>query len=50
MFSLQGALNHPRKRQESQITRTFGVEWEARDMGRDRNQAWAISTVPEELV
>ena len=33
-----------------QITRTFGVEWEARDMGRDRNQAWAISTVPEELV
>ncbi|PRY63312.1 conjugative relaxase-like TrwC/TraI family protein [Knoellia remsis] len=33
-----------------QMTRTFGVEWEARDMGRDRNPAWAISTVPEELV
>jgi hypothetical protein len=27
------------------MTRTFGVEWEARDMGRDRNPAWAISTV-----
>lgn len=32
------------------MTRSFGVEWEARDMGRDRNPAWAISTVPEELV
>ncbi|HJC29067.1 MobF family relaxase [Nocardioides sp. L-11A] len=32
------------------MTRTFGVEWEARDMGRDRNPAWAVSTVPEELV
>nr|WP_240945425.1 MobF family relaxase [Rhodococcus sp. HNM0569] len=32
------------------MTRTFGVEWEARDMGRDRNPAWAISSVPEELV
>lgn len=32
------------------MTRTFGVEWEARDMGRDRNPAWAISTVPEGLV
>lgn len=32
------------------LTRTFGVEWETRDMGRDRNPAWAISTVPEELV
>ena len=32
------------------MTRTFGVEWEARDMGRDRNPAWSISTVPEELV
>ena len=32
------------------MTRTFGVEWEARDMGRDRNPAWAISTVPEELL
>ena len=32
------------------MTRTFGVEWETRDMGRDRNPAWAISVVPEELV
>ena len=32
------------------MTRTFGVVWEARDMGRDRNSAWAISAVPEELV
>ena len=32
------------------MTRTFGVAWEARDMGRDRNPAWAISSVPEELV
>lgn len=32
------------------MTRTFGVEWESRDMGRDRNPAWAISAVPETLV
>ena len=32
------------------MTRTFGVEWEARDMGRDRNPAWAITSVPQELV
>ncbi|PWD97402.1 conjugal transfer protein [Dietzia maris] len=32
------------------MTRTFGVEWEARGMGRDRNPAWAIASVPEELV
>jgi len=32
------------------MTRTFGVEWEARDRGRDRNPAWAITGVPEELV
>jgi conjugative relaxase-like TrwC/TraI family protein len=32
------------------LTRMFGVEWEARDMGRDRNPAWAIVGVPEELV
>src|SRR5690625_1521013 len=32
------------------MTRAFGVEWEARDMGRDRNPAWAITGVPEELV
>lgn len=32
------------------LTRAFGVEWEAREMGRDRNPAWAIASVPEELV
>ncbi len=32
------------------MTRIFGVEWEARDMGRDRNPAWAITAVPETLV
>ncbi|WP_087015928.1 MobF family relaxase [Leucobacter sp. 7(1)] len=32
------------------LTRTLGVAWEAREMGRDRNPAWAITTVPEELV
>lgn len=32
------------------MTRTFGFEWEARDMGRDRNPAWAIRSVPEELI
>lgn len=32
------------------MNRTFGVEWEPRDMGRDRNPAWAITTVPESLV
>ena len=32
------------------LTRAFGVAWEARNMGRDRNPAWAIATVPEEMV
>ena len=32
------------------MTRTFGVEWESREMGRDRNPAWAISAVPEVLL
>src|SRR5690625_922853 len=32
------------------MTRTFGGEWESREMGRDRNPAWAISAVPEVLV
>ena len=32
------------------LTRMFGVSWEARDMGKDRNPAWAITTVPESLV
>lgn len=32
------------------FTRSFGVSWEARDMGRDRNPAWAITGVPEALI
>ncbi len=32
------------------LTQAFGVEWEAREMGRDRNPAWAVASVPEELV
>ncbi|RCS82583.1 MobF family relaxase [Brachybacterium alimentarium] len=29
---------------------TLGVEWEARDRGRDRNPAWEITGVSEELI
>ncbi|WP_300081988.1 MobF family relaxase [Propioniciclava sp.] len=32
------------------MTRTFGVSWESREMGRDRNPSWAITNVPEQLV
>ncbi|MBO1902493.1 relaxase domain-containing protein [Leucobacter weissii] len=32
------------------LTRMLGVEWEAREQGRDRNPAWAVASVPEELV
>lgn len=32
------------------LTRLFGVEWETRDRGRDRNAAWAIAKVPEHLM
>ncbi len=32
------------------MTRTFGVSWEAREMGRDHNPAWAIAEVPDELI
>lgn len=32
------------------LTRTLGVEWEAREQGRDRNPAWAVVGLPEELV
>lgn len=32
------------------LTRTLGVTWEAREKGRDRNPAWSITTVPEELI
>ena len=32
------------------LTRMLGIEWESRARGRDRNPAWAITGVPEELV
>ncbi len=32
------------------LTRSLGVRWEARERGRDRHPAWAISSVPEALV
>ncbi|NUP74401.1 MAG: relaxase domain-containing protein [Sinomonas sp.] len=32
------------------MTRALGVGWEQRERGRDRNPAWAITGVPEELV
>lgn len=32
------------------LTRVLGVEWESRSRGRDRNPAWAITTVPESLI
>lgn len=32
------------------LTRTLGVSWEARDRGRDRNPARAVTGVPEALV
>lgn len=32
------------------LTRTLGVEWEARERGRDRNPAWSIASVPQALV
>jgi conjugative relaxase-like TrwC/TraI family protein len=32
------------------LTRMLGVDWEAREQGRDRNPAWAVVGVPEELV
>ncbi|WP_396290676.1 MobF family relaxase [Curtobacterium sp. KT1] len=32
------------------ITGTFGIEWEARARGRDRNPAWELAPVPEELI
>ena len=33
-----------------QLTRTLGIEWEARDRGRDRNPAWELVGVTEELI
>ncbi|MCT1691591.1 relaxase domain-containing protein [Brevibacterium sp. p3-SID960] len=32
------------------ITGMFGIEWEARERGRDRNPAWELAPVPDELV
>ncbi|KAB7743103.1 relaxase domain-containing protein [Nostocoides sp. F2B08] len=32
------------------ITRLFGIEWEQRDRGEDRNPAWELAAVPELLV
>jgi conjugative relaxase-like TrwC/TraI family protein len=32
------------------LTRELGVTWERRERGRDRHPAWAISSVPDELV
>ncbi|MBJ7353934.1 MAG: relaxase domain-containing protein [Thermoleophilaceae bacterium] len=32
------------------ITRLFGIEWEQRDRGKDRNPAWELAPVPEPLV
>jgi conjugative relaxase-like TrwC/TraI family protein len=32
------------------ITGKFGIGWEARERGRDRNPAWELAPVPEELV
>ncbi|WP_392426371.1 MobF family relaxase [Barrientosiimonas humi] len=33
-----------------QLTRTLDVGWEARERGRDRNPAWEIEGVPDELI
>ena len=32
------------------ITGVFGIEWEARERGRDRNPAWELAPVPDELI
>lgn len=32
------------------LTRALGVEWEARERGRDRNPGWSIVSVPQALV
>ena len=33
-----------------QLTRTLGIDWESRDRGRDRNPAWELVGVTEELI
>ena len=32
------------------MTRLFGIEWEQRDRGAERNQAWELAPVPEPLI
>jgi conjugative relaxase-like TrwC/TraI family protein len=32
------------------LTRALGIDWDARDRGRDRNRAWEITGVPERLI
>ena len=32
------------------MTRTFGIEWEQRDRGKNHNTAWELEPVPEELI
>ncbi|WRS29204.1 MobF family relaxase [Actinomycetaceae bacterium MB13-C1-2] len=32
------------------LTRTFGLDWESRNRGRDRNPAWEINGVPDSLI
>lgn len=32
------------------LTRDLGVTWEMRERGRDRHPAWAVNSVPDELV
>src|SRR5690606_16042267 len=32
------------------ITQTFGLEWEARGRGKDRNPSWELSAVSDKLV
>lgn len=32
------------------ITRLFGIEWEQRDRGQERNAAWELALVPEALI
>jgi conjugative relaxase-like TrwC/TraI family protein len=32
------------------LTRSLGVTWEARERGRDRHPAWAVTSVPDALV
>jgi conjugative relaxase-like TrwC/TraI family protein len=32
------------------MTRTFGVEWEQRDRGKNHNPAWELECVPESLI